>query len=212
MRTALLVGRSSCGGLVHNTRTRDMLERVGSDDHSRDDPPRSAAAIEKIRGRFAPWWGFAVYGVFWAFLAGTVIAVLVGAALQLLRLDPDSGGIGLWLVSWAISYAIVAPLFTRWVVRRRRYVTKLARDGALVHAKIVSRRRRWLVAFLLRLGRRAHKTQLFAVADDFGTYRVVIPGAHHPFDGGTIDLIVHAEVREALALAPDGVPAIARRR
>ena len=62
-----------------------------------------------------------------------------------------------------------------------------------------------------RLGRRAHKTQLVAVAGDFGTYRVVIPGADHPLADGTIDLIVHAELRQALALAPDNAPAIARR-
>jgi hypothetical protein len=78
-------------------------------------------------------------------------------------------------------------------------------------AKIVSRRRRWLVALLLRLGPRAHKTQLLAVAGDVGTYRVTIAGAHHQLEDGAIDLIVHGEMREALALAPDGVPAIARR-
>jgi hypothetical protein len=187
---------------------------VGGSDDLRGDPPRTAAAVKKILGRFAPWWGFAVYGVFWAFLAGTVIAVIVGAVLELLhRPDPDADpkAIGLWLVNWAISYAIVAPLFTRWVVHRRRYLARLARDGTLVHAKIVSRRRRWLVAFLLRLGRRAHKTQLLAVAGDFGTYRVAIAGNDDPFEDGAIDLIVHAEMREALALAPAGVPAIARR-
>lgn len=99
--------------------------------------PRPETTSKLVVAKHAPWWGFAIYSLFWAFLGCTVFAALVAMCVEPFGWSPSLTWAG-WTVPSLVSLAVIAPFFARWVVRRRRAIRELARAGVVFTAPVVN--------------------------------------------------------------------------
>ncbi len=164
--------------------------------------------------KYTPWWGYVTYGALWAFLACTIVAVLVAIVFELVRpsWSDDPLDLAHWAVHWMIALMLVAPPFVLWSMRHHRDVLTAAREGSISRGNVVAKRRAWALAFFLRLGRRARSTRMrVAVGSDI--YRVIVRGEQPWWSeiGSEIDIVAAPHTKHGFAIARDGEDFAAKR-
>lgn len=102
--------------------------------------PRPDAVVRHYVRRIEPWYGFAVYGVLWffvafvAFAAGTIPGFLLAGALGLAKTSLLAKVVGIGLGSLAFLAAWIP--FLRWCKRKRTRVAPLVREGKLYDGRV----------------------------------------------------------------------------
>jgi hypothetical protein len=102
--------------------------------------PRTEAVAKAVAALHAPWWGFVTWGAAYAMTVMLIAAVLTGGLVESL-----SKRLGLfarfeWTFFFWVGVALSAPVtflpFRRWVQKRRRDLTLVARQGVVTRARI----------------------------------------------------------------------------
>jgi len=105
--------------------------------------PRPEAVVRHYVRRIEPWYGFAVYGVLWWFVAFVAFAIgvmpgfLLAGAIGVAKTSVLAKvlGIGGGLLAFGASWI---P-FVRWCKRRRSRVEPLVREGTLYDGRVFDR-------------------------------------------------------------------------
>ncbi len=171
-------------------------------------PPRSPELVARIVAKYAPWWGFAFYGLLYLALAATLGAGLVAALLDaILSGKPSLEILSHWIIGEAIAIPIGVYLLVRWIARRRRGFRALAERGAVQPVYIESIGTTVLFASIIG----ARNTGIVIWVRHAGTsYRAMVRGTRMWATPGTPGIIAIPDVSYALFLGPDDEDLLAR--
>ena len=176
--------------------------------------PRSPELCARAARKHAPWWGLAVYVVFWLFIAGTVGAAFLAAALSEMSSywEGTKHADSLWIVCWTAMAALASWLLARWIRWRVREVRTLARDGIFATAAITEvTSTEALQRVLLRRGSAIGH---FVYAQVGTTrYRAFVPEFPAWVQvGAAVELVGSPASIYAFMIAPDGTDFLAKQK
>ena len=171
--------------------------------------PRSDEAAGHIARRIAPAWGFAVYGVPYAFFAvmvGTAIAIAIalplGALLHVSKpvLGPISEGL------MGVGFVVAWWPYVRWVRRRRAAARELGRTGVLVTGTVATHAGDRAVQLALSLIRMGIKWSRVTFEHEGTEHRLLVAFARQPPNGTRCDLVFAPGAPYALVIQGRGIP------
>lgn len=173
-------------------------------------PPRSDEAARAIARRIAPAWGFAAYGVLYAFgavLFGLVVALAVALPLGAV-LHPARSVLG-DISDAAMAAGFVAAWwpFVRWVQRRRAAAREIGRSGVLVTGTVATRAGDQAVQLALALIRIRFRWSRVEFLHADQAHQLLVAFARQPPNGARYDLVFAPGAAYALVLdGRSGIP------